>query len=51
MRFDVFTLFPAMFLSPFADSILRRAIDAVLANQPVDNAVTHAIGCTIKWKL
>jgi tRNA (guanine37-N1)-methyltransferase len=28
MRFDVFTLFPDMFVSPFADSILRRAIDA-----------------------
>lgn len=30
---------------------LRRAIDAVLSGQPVENAVTHAIGCTIKWKL
>lgn len=28
MRFDVFTLFPAMFASPFAESILRRALDA-----------------------
>ena len=28
MRFDVFTLFPAMFDSPFADSIVRRAMDA-----------------------
>ena len=28
MRFDVFTLFPEMFLSPFADSIVRRAMDA-----------------------
>lgn len=28
MRFDVFTLFPGMFVSPFADSILRRAMDA-----------------------
>jgi tRNA (guanine37-N1)-methyltransferase len=28
MRFDVFTLFPGMFTSPFAESIVRRAIDA-----------------------
>lgn len=28
MRFDVFTLFPAMFDSPFEDSIIRRGIDA-----------------------
>ncbi|MCL5996565.1 MAG: tRNA (guanosine(37)-N1)-methyltransferase TrmD [Chloroflexi bacterium] len=28
MRFDVFTLFPGMFVSPFAESILRRALDA-----------------------
>src|SRR5690242_19444769 len=27
MRFDVFTLFPAMFTSPFAEGILRRALD------------------------
>ncbi len=30
---------------------LRGAIDAVLAGGPIDNPVTHAIGCTIKWKL
>ena len=30
MRFDVFTLFPGMFESPFGDSIVRRAIDAGL---------------------
>ena len=30
---------------------LRQALDAVLAGKPVDNPVTHAIGCTIKWKL
>lgn len=30
---------------------LRNAIDAVLAHRKVDNPVTHAIGCTIKWKL
>lgn len=30
---------------------LRGAIDAVLAHKKVENPVTHAIGCTIKWKL
>lgn len=30
MRFDVFTLFPGMFVSPFGESILRRALDAGL---------------------
>lgn len=30
---------------------LREAIDAVLTGQPVKNPVTHAIGCTIKWKM
>jgi tRNA (guanine37-N1)-methyltransferase len=30
MRFDVFTLFPSMFETPFAESIVRRAIDAGL---------------------
>ena len=29
---------------------LRNAIEAILAQRPLDNAVTHAIGCTIKWK-
>ena len=28
-----------------------HAIEALLNHQPVENAVTHAIGCTIKWKL
>jgi peroxiredoxin len=30
---------------------LRDAIQAVLAHKKVENPVTHAIGCTIKWKL
>ena len=30
---------------------LRDAIAAVLAGRPIANPVTHAIGCTIKWKL
>jgi peroxiredoxin len=29
---------------------LRHAIDAVLIHRKVENPVTHAIGCTIKWK-
>ena len=28
---------------------LREAIDAILANQPVKETETHAVGCTIKW--
>ena len=30
---------------------LRNALNAVLARKKVENPVTHAIGCTIKWKL
>ncbi|NQU09282.1 thioredoxin family protein [bacterium] len=30
---------------------LRDAVAAVLHRKPVTNPVTHAIGCTIKWKL
>ena len=30
---------------------LHDAIDAVLARKKVANPVTHAIGCTIKWKM
>lgn len=29
---------------------LRRALDAVLAGEPVPEPVTEAVGCTIKWK-
>jgi peroxiredoxin len=32
------------------EQTLRDAIRAVLADRPIDNPVTHAIGCTIKWK-
>ena len=28
---------------------VREAIDAILANQPVKDTETHAVGCTIKW--
>jgi peroxiredoxin len=30
---------------------LRDAINAVLAHKKVENPITHAIGCTIKWRL
>ncbi len=30
---------------------LQNAIEAVLAHKKVENPITHAIGCTIKWKL
>lgn len=30
---------------------LRTAINAVLAHKKVENPLTHAIGCTIKWRL
>ena len=30
---------------------LRNAIEAVLTHKKIDNPMTHAIGCTIKWKL
>ena len=29
---------------------LREALDAVLAHKKIENPITHAIGCTIKWK-
>ncbi|MBI3088031.1 MAG: thioredoxin family protein [Candidatus Omnitrophica bacterium] len=28
---------------------LREALDALLANQPLKDTETHAVGCTIKW--
>ena len=28
---------------------LREAIDALLANQPVKESETHAVGCSVKW--
>ena len=30
---------------------LRNALNAILAHKKVENPITHAIGCTIKWKL
>lgn len=42
MRFDVFTLFPAMFSSPFAESMVRRAIDAGLLEMHLHNIRDYA---------
>jgi tRNA (guanine37-N1)-methyltransferase len=42
MRFDVFTLFPNMFDSPFAESIVRRAIDARLIELRTHNIRDYA---------
>ena len=42
MRFDVFTLFPKMFSSPFAESMVRRAIDAGLVEMHLHNIRNYA---------
>lgn len=44
MRFDIFTLFPAMFDGPFADSILKRAQDAGLLEIHTHNIRDYADG-------
>lgn len=43
MRFDVFTLFPGMFVSPFGDSMIRRAIDAGLISLNAHNVRDWAV--------
>jgi tRNA (guanine37-N1)-methyltransferase len=43
MRFDIFTLFPAMFVSPFAESILRRAIDSGVIEMHTHNIRDYAV--------
>jgi tRNA (guanine37-N1)-methyltransferase len=42
MRIDVFTLFPAMFVSPFAESIVRRAMNAGLLELHTHNIRDYA---------
>ncbi len=42
MRIDVFTLFPNMFVSPFAESIVRRAINAGLFELHTHNIRDYA---------
>jgi tRNA (guanine37-N1)-methyltransferase len=42
MRIDVFTLFPEMFVSPFAESIVRRAMNAGLLSLHTHNIRDYA---------
>ena len=43
MRFDVFTLFPGMFASPFGESMVKRAIDAGLVELHLHNIRDYAV--------
>ena len=42
MRFDIFTLFPTMFTSPFAESMIKRAIDSGLIEIHTHNIRDYA---------
>lgn len=44
MRFDIFTLFPAMFEGPFGDSIIKRAVDAGQLDLRIHNIRDYATG-------
>ncbi|HMM42910.1 MAG TPA: hypothetical protein PKA95_13500 [Thermomicrobiales bacterium] len=44
MRFDIFTIFPAMFQGPFDESIVRRAIDRGLLDVALHDTREHGIG-------
>lgn len=44
MRFDIFTLFPAMFSGPFDESIVRRAIQKNLLEIAIHDIREHGIG-------
>ena len=44
MRFDVFTLFPGMFVGPFDESIIKRAMDAGLIEIRLHNIRDYATG-------
>ena len=44
MRFDVFTLFPAMFAGPFDHSIIKRAREAGLVEIHIHNIRDYAAG-------
>ncbi len=44
MRFDIFTLFPAMFEGPFGDSIIKRAVEAGQLDIHLHNIRDHAAG-------
>src|SRR4051794_4271997 len=44
MRFDIFTIFPAMFSGPFDESIIRRAADRGLLEMHVHDIRDHGLG-------
>ncbi len=44
MRFDIFTLFPAMFAGPFGDSIIARALEAGIVQAQMHNIRDYAEG-------
>lgn len=44
MRIDVFTIFPGMFQSPFAESITRRAMDRELLDLQLHDIRDHGVG-------
>lgn len=44
MIFDIFTIFPGMFESPFAESIVRRAIDRGIIEIRVHDIREHGVG-------
>ena len=44
MRFDIFTLFPAMFDGPFGDSIIARALSAGIIQVQTHNIRDFAEG-------
>ncbi|MBX3011535.1 MAG: tRNA (guanosine(37)-N1)-methyltransferase TrmD [Caldilineaceae bacterium] len=43
LHFDIFTLFPQMFVSPFAESIIRRALDNRLISIALHNIRDYTI--------
>ena len=44
MHFDIFTLFPAMFVGPLDDSIVKRARDAGIVSVALHNIRDYAEG-------
>lgn len=44
MRIDVFTIFPGMFASPFAESIIARAMDRGLLDLALHDIRDHGVG-------
>jgi tRNA (guanine37-N1)-methyltransferase len=44
MRFDIFTIFPHMFVGPFDESIVHRAIDRKLIEIAIHDIRDHGVG-------